>query len=148
MTHQLQHSPLNIIKGTDSHRTSGTQDPTSDTEMPIPPLFTGTIANKARRTDKNIRHPDQQSPPSLTAERVRKNLPPDEDPLGPKCVAVRERSKIDISSDSNNDNSHLNNDAPQSATDTEAKQHATVAQTLSNPQGTERSQKEILHPRF
>ena len=65
LTTQLQQSPLNIFRGTDSHNTSGTQDPTGDTEMPAPPLFTGTIANEARGTliDKNTRHPDRQSPP-------------------------------------------------------------------------------------
>ena len=52
VTTQLQQSPLNIIRGTDSHNTSGTQDPIGDTEMLTLTMFTGTIASKARGTDK------------------------------------------------------------------------------------------------
>ena len=74
-------------------------------------------------------------PPPI-AKLVRKNLPPDEDPSGPKRVAVSERSILQTLSDppsqydNNHDNSHLNN-TPHVATDVilAQQQHATVAHT-------------------
>lgn len=123
------------IGSTDPHDTSDCQlDPSSDSVMPKPPTTSIITNHQVRKSTTG--HPDRQSPPPLTAQLTLSSCPPDEDPIGPKRVAVSDMRSTSHNSPFRHQYHYRPNNMPLGST-----HHHPL-----HPKGAERSQKIVLNP--